>query len=315
MTKHITFYILAVLLALASMMPIAAMSQDSASDNEDYTYVEPSMKNLSQMYWRLNKFTPEQNWAVDNFMMINECQIFKDYYHNEFEWREIRKVGEASIKTNINSFPLRFEFTQPLSLAQYDFERKGFHVIKDHAIENTRVFEVVSDDMNKDICGEENTIPGYPRVLRIELSRPLSFDFVPMEEKDAERLVLKKSEAFRQLDEKFQTKDNLYSFRNAIMVMKVKLFAYKPEDIKTQHNYYISRVMGVLEGIEVYGDRDREDLLYEEHFRRKKPSTDYENRMKQKFIERKEKQRQQREAEKKAAEEKATEEKAPATQE
>lgn len=293
MKKQSKFKLLTCLLPLTLAFATPAISQESEDTKSDYIYEQPTLAKLSQMYWRLNKFTPDQDWAIDNFMMINECQIYKDYYHNEFEWRKIRETGKDYLLKNINKFPLRFELIQPLSLGEYNFEKKGFHVFNDHIIREARIFQVFSGDMNKTICGNDRTIQGYPRALRVELSRPLTFDFVPMEEKAAEKLVLKKSKAFKQLSEVKQTKERLYQFRDAVMVMQVKLYAYKPEDIKTQHAYFVSNVLGVLEGIEVYSDRNREDLIYEESFRQKQTSSDYEQRMRDKFKERMEKKRAQ----------------------
>lgn len=301
-SKHFTLTLFLVFCALNASPALAqSETQQQPEDEIEYIYESPTLQKLSQMYWRLNKFKIEDDWAVDNFMRINECQIYKDYYHNEFEWRDVRRVGVKFIQDNINEFPLRFEFTQPLSLAEYNFNRKGFSVIAEHAIENTRIFEVSSSDLYKDVCGTDGIIEGYPTVLRVELSRPLNFDFVPMEESRAESLVLKKSKAFKRLDQNFQTKDRLYAFRDAIMVMKVKLFAYKGQDIKTQHSYMIGNVLGVLEGIEIYSDRDQEHLLYEEEFRRKKPTSDFEQKIRAKFQARKEAQKAKREAEAAAA--------------
>lgn len=297
------YILLAAFLLLCAFGASSARAQSESEtrqqpeDQIEYTYENPTLPKLSQMYWRLNKFKMEDDWAVDNFMRINECQIYKDYYHNEFEWRDVRRVGVKFIEDNMNEFPLRFEFIQPLSLAEYDFKRKGFSVVEEHIIDNTRIFEVSSTDLYKDVCGTEAIIEGYPRVLRVELSRPLNFDFVPMEEGRAESLVLKKSKAFKRLDEQFQTKDRLYAFRDAIMVMKVKLFAYKGPDIKSQHSYMIGNVLGVLEGIEIYSDRDQEHLLYEEEFRRKKPTSDFEQKIRAKFQARKEAQKAKKEAE------------------
>ncbi len=298
--KHLSL-ILAVITLCVAAPQTHAQSTQQPEEAEAYKYEDPTLDKLSQMYWRLNKFNFETDYFVDNFMLINECQIFKDYYHNEFEWRDIRKVGEKFITENINEFPLRFEFIQPLSLAEYDFDRKGFEVVDEHKINNTRIFEVSSPDLYKDICNNDTAIPGYPRVLRIELSRPLSFDFVPMEEEKAETLILKKSKAFKRLDERFQTKNRLYAFRDGIMVMQVKLFAYKGPDQNSQHSYNIAPVLGVLEGIEIYADRDREDLLYKESFRRKKPTSDFEEKIRAKFKARKEAQKAKKEAQAAAA--------------
>src|SRR5687768_4094387 len=49
-------------------------------------YVRGTPQNLSKLYWRLGVFDGDDDAAVDNFMMINECRIFQNNINNDFEW-------------------------------------------------------------------------------------------------------------------------------------------------------------------------------------------------------------------------------------
>lgn len=275
-------------LALA-VMPVAISAQESGNNNDSDTlvYEKPSIQNLSRLYWRLSKFTPDQDFAVDNFMRINECDIYKDYYHNEFEWRTIRESSRKFLQEQQKTFPLRFQFVQPLSLGEYDFEKKGFHVLDEYKLNAIRRFQVFSDDTFKNICGEEKYIQGYPRGILLELSRPIDFDFIPMEERRAKVLVDEKIKAFNTLKDKQKTTENLYAFRDAVMVMYVKAFSLRPEQQDKRsadgNGYYTTDVLAVLEGVEVYADKKKEKLIYHESYLRKKKQSTFERKLKEKF--------------------------------
>ena len=75
-----------------TLLPILAYAQDAAapSANADYIYEQPTYAKLAQLYWALSKLDPKKDTDIDNFLLINECDIYKQYRSNEFEWKDIR---------------------------------------------------------------------------------------------------------------------------------------------------------------------------------------------------------------------------------
>lgn len=271
------------IIALFFSIPVLA----SQTDSEDHVYVKPTMKNISKMYWRLNKFAPDDPGAVDRFMQINECEIFTNYIHDEFEWREIRDVARQTIEKGIGKYPLRFEFVQPFVLGEYDFEREGFHVAEQHRVEPSRRFEVISDDLYSAICGERRPIPGYPKALLLEFSRPFAFMFVPVEADKAQTVLDTMMAGFDELDPRYRNQHRINERRTAFMVLKAKFFAYKPRDERTQHGYLRARVLTIVEGFEVYADKARTVLLFDKNFRRTRNISAFEKRLKEEYETRK----------------------------
>ena len=95
-------------------------------EKRNIIYERPNNKTLSQLYWRMLKMDPEDDQAVDFFMMINECDLYRDYYTNEFEWISIRDAARIFLLENRKDFPIHFEFVQPLRFAEYNLETKEF---------------------------------------------------------------------------------------------------------------------------------------------------------------------------------------------
>lgn len=262
-------------------------------------YERPVMKTLSQLYWALGKFEPEDDSAVDNFLRINECDLYKDYSQNEFEWTGVREAAREFVVSSKGEFPLHFEFVQPIQFAEYDLEKKEFDVWKPNKIDAVRRFEVLAEDIFEEICGVPyggKGIENYPRGMLVEINRPFTLDKIAVDPAMARAFVEKKAEEVNEQGLVTRNKQELYESRDAVLVMKIRVFSYK-EDIRFRE-YQLARVLGVLEGYEIYGDSDREMLMISENFRRKKQRSAMEVEMKKRYQQRL---KQQMEAKRKAA--------------
>ncbi|MEM7651436.1 MAG: DUF4852 domain-containing protein [Pseudomonadota bacterium] len=296
------FSLVAVLLALVSFMPVHA--QTGSAPKKNVIYETPTFKTLSQLYWALMKFDSSKDIYIDNFLLINECDLYRDYVQNEFEWKGIREGAREFLQDNRKSFPTHFEFLQPVRLAEYDLESEAFDVWQPYKIKGVRRFEVLAEDFYEKTCGVgfAKEIIGYPKGLYIELNRPFSADKIKVKPEVAEAYIQMLEGINRDAGIVIRNKEDLYESRAAYLVMKLRVFSFK-EDVDLQ-DHRLSKVLAVLEGYEIYGDRDREMLLFSEDFSRKKKRSAMEMEMKRKYQERLKK---QLEAERKAAQEAAAE--------
>ncbi|MEZ5918786.1 MAG: DUF4852 domain-containing protein [Alphaproteobacteria bacterium] len=249
-------------------------------------YEEGTVAGFSKLYWRLGKFDIENDEDIDNFLMINECDLYRDYFHNEFEWHDIRKAGREHIQKQKKNFPLRFTFMQPINLADYNFKKEGFNIADEYKILGVLRFEMMATDNKSKICDRDYPIPRYPKGLIVQLSRPFSLDFLPLDQEKAEKFNAEKTEDFMKLSADKQTNDILYDMRKVYLVMNVRLYSYQ-EDIKTKEGPWLAGFLGILEGYEIYADQARTELLYAESFRRRKRKSRFEEQMKAQYEARK----------------------------
>ncbi len=260
----------------------AEESKEEEPKKNNSAYQKITVENLSHLYWAVGKHKLGNDEAVDNFLFINECDIYQSFASQEFEWQSIRESGKDFIRQNISSFPLRFEFVQALKVKDYDFRREGFDVLDKHKIYSTRRFEMFAANALHAICGRRDNIAHYPKVLVIELTRPFSMLFLPVEPETAKKYIASKELFFKSLPKHKQTKEFLYDSRNIYVVMKVKLFSYQG-DSQTPEGIDRADVMGVLEGYDVYADQERTLLLHSESFRRRKKSAKGKDALVEKF--------------------------------
>lgn len=253
-------------------MPQTQKKEDSAG-NVSYVYERPTLQKFSQLFWALSKMDLNKNQDVDFFLMINECDIYKDYFHNEFEWQTIRQSSKDFLSQNRATFPLRYEIMQPLKLGEYNTKTEKFDILSDFQIKNARRFEIMATNYTEDICNYGDRpgaeIPGYPRGLLIELTRPIMMTALPVDPVTARAFIENEVKAFKNLQAQYQNMTNLYLARDAYLVMKVKFFAYRDQIQSRDSGYQLAEVLGILEGIEVYADRKKKKLLYVEDYRRK----------------------------------------------
>ena len=259
----------------------------SADTKKNVIYERPNIRTLSQLYWRMLKLDPADDEAVDNFMMINECDLYRDYYQNEFEWLGICDAARTFLLENRKDFPIHFEFVQPLRFAEYDLETSEFDVWEPYKINSVRRFEVLAEDLFKDVCDKKSKviIPNYPKGLLVELNRPFTLDSISVDPEKAREYIEERIEAAKVTSSNVNSKKDLYETRSAYLVMRFRVFSYKEEE-RVRNFGQMAKVLAVLESYSIYGDRDHQNVLFAEDFTRKKERSALEVELKRKYQER-----------------------------
>lgn len=104
------------LMALSfAFCPNLALAQDASeikekSAAETNTYETPTVAKLSRLYWALGKFDnePDPKQYIDNYLRINECEVYKNFSHNEFDWLNIKDATYDFLRKNKQNFPKHF---------------------------------------------------------------------------------------------------------------------------------------------------------------------------------------------------------------
>jgi hypothetical protein len=257
----------ATFLALAA--PALAETTLPAAEPEleykDFIYENMDMEKLSQLFWALEQMEIGNDQHIDGYLQINECDIFKKYNYNEFEWDGIRDAARQFITQSKKDFSTRFEIMQPLYLGRYDFEKAAFEILPAYQLNGVRRFEVIAAE--KDVCDGTQNPGDYPTGIIAELSRPIILEALEMDERAAQILTEQKELQYRDVKKAAHRMDE---FRDTYLVLKVKFFASQGY-AKGQSGKYLPTLLAVLEGIEVYADRQKTQLLFEENYQQTKP--------------------------------------------
>jgi hypothetical protein len=223
-------------------------------------YVKPTFENLSQLYWAIGKFNLGDRSAIDNYMAINECGLYKEFFTNEFEWRAIQDSARKYIKNNMDKFPTSFEIMVPIEFGKYDMGKEVFYIKEDSQFHGMRKLDVAMNHEGTLICNKRGNIEGYPRNIILMFNRPFSLTEVPVKPELAELYMKEQEEKVAGLPH--YIKERRYK-RMAYLRMKVKMVLYRGMETVHSHELRVV-VMGVLKGVEVYADTDKMKLLYKE---------------------------------------------------
>lgn len=222
-------------------------------------YIPTTFKNLSRLYWGIGKFAPDDIDAVNRYLLINECELYQQYYYNDFEWPKILESTRDFLKKNSNKFPTRYEIMVPIFLGRYDMEKEEFELLDQSKVIGTRKIDVIVNGMAR-VCDVTTDIPGYPRDIIVILSHPLFLSKIHVGRELAQLYLEETSRTFATLASQLRM---LEYERVAYLRLKVRLMQYK--DTMTVNSRDVRAVIfGQLEGLEVYADADKEKLLYRE---------------------------------------------------
>ena len=267
--------LLLTILSTALIAPAFVIAQEVAPKRaaaEKKTYHPATLTNISRLYWALDRLDIEDDDYVNNYMFINECEIYQEYFYNEFQWGSVQQYARDYIGGNKEKFPVRIEFVQALRLGGYDFDKQAFTILPKYAINGIRRFEVETIDIKQDVCGLQHSqrIKGYPKAILLEISRPIVVDSLPMPFDAADKYIQEKTAEFKKLSRDARKRSSIYNFRDIYIVFNVKFFSSAGDFYSQKQRTTLAKLLGVLESYEVYDDIGRKKLLYRVDYQKKK---------------------------------------------
>lgn len=237
-----------------------------ATDKTEYTiiedkyagmYAEPTLQNISKLYWKKDALSLDNDSAIDNFMLINECDIHSKFYRDDFEWMRIREAGRKMLEENKEGFPHRFKMLIPIDLGRYDVLRGGFPLINKTAFKDLRRIEIGGNSNNYDMCGNDGIIPSYPRNLILILNKPFSYEFVNLDEHIAQAFII------RRKYEKIKKPKELMTKRfDRLAFARVRItFSDYQGETRGSDNFPLAIMFGKLDGIDIFEDAGEKRML------------------------------------------------------
>ncbi len=228
-------------------------------------YVDPNYKNLSQLYWAVARLDINDDEMIDNYLMINNCELYEEYILNDFEWKTIRESARNHILKNITTFPTRIQTMIPITLGDYNTVTEVFDLDEENVIDARTRFSI---DMNRDlnVCGRPaSKMEGYPLNIQLNTMVPFSIRNIsipPSLAKQYLAIVDKRFESYAP-----RQKKKLYT-REAYMNVNISIMGNlgTAKDRQGENRAILS---GEIDSYEIYADPDKELLLYKKQVRKK----------------------------------------------
>ncbi|HPF79151.1 MAG TPA: DUF4852 domain-containing protein [Alphaproteobacteria bacterium] len=220
-------------------------------------YVEPTLQNISKLYWKKGALVESNDTAIDNYMLINECDIYEKFYKDDFEWQRIREAGREMLKENKANFSQKFKMVVPIDLGRYDMMRKGFPLINKTAFKDLRRVEIGGNSNRQRVCGVDNIIENYPRNLILILNKPFSYEFVQLDEHVAQAFIIRRK--YEKIVRPKELENKTYD-RLAFARIRITFADYQGET-RGSDNFPLAVMFGRLDGIDIFEDAGEKRLL------------------------------------------------------
>lgn len=238
--------------------------EDLAKEKAEETeYIGATFENLSKLYWALGMLSPDDNEALDNYLLINECEMYRRYFLNDMDWNNIRNVTRDFLTKNAVTFPTTFEIVTTIKLGRYDLQHEQFEIEEESKMYGTRNIDTQINSKTR-LCGDLGTteIPGYPRNVVLYLNKPIVLTALPVPAPLAEAYLGEEDNT------KAAHSHQSYEFakfnRFAYLRLKVRIIQFK-EMVIIVGGLSKAGMFAQVEGLEVYADNDLSQLLYDDH--------------------------------------------------
>ncbi|MFY9287771.1 MAG: DUF4852 domain-containing protein [Alphaproteobacteria bacterium] len=229
-----------------------------ASPAQASDYAEPTWPNLVRTLIRFGAINVNDDRLLDQFAIITECALYKAMYRDDFQWNKVRGVMRDSIRANVATYPTNYRYEAELQLGKYDFKEKLYRLTDKTTVRN--VNSLLLFQAYRNVCGDAN-IRDIPDYFRAILDTPVTFEGLPLNEKDAEVMV-------KQMREGKNTDLIVYTrFNLRIVYIDPLTKALKSKDADsyvqgTMRNGHQIRLDVHLDSMDFFSDKEMTKLIY-----------------------------------------------------
>lgn len=230
-----------------------ALINDTTGKKEVYRV--PDLSLMTKTFVKLSGADLENDLLVDEFASTNYCGIIKQFYYDEFKWKEVRQRIRRQIEKDIPTYPETVLLHGTLSIGRYDFDKKAFLINPKSVMRNTGVFNLgFGGERSKPCVLNKLTILPPQYILR--LANPVNLDIIEMPEDKAADILKRvrllsdpsSQDAVRELYVSFFIRINDFNLGKA----KWKRDASQPVVVRS-----------TLVSMRIYEDQQRTRMIYE----------------------------------------------------
>lgn len=223
--------------------------------NVEHTYTQITYDNLYRLAWSYGAYGPDDIDALNIYLMVTECNLYKKFFANEFEWEKIRIATRDYLKNNKTKVPRYYEYVQPIFLGRYDYSLQGFPIIDAESFKGQKNFQFASFRGGSTLCGVFSfDFARYPSTGVLTVDSPMNFSFVRVPLKLAQKYV------------EWRAKQGLGDADNRQAYIRYRIRVDDYNGIRTFEGFNAFNFSGRLLRIDVFADQDLLLPLYNQLF-------------------------------------------------
>lgn len=153
---------------------------------------------LSKLMWTYGVHDPKNNEILDHYLAVNNCDLYRQYRKNDFQWERIRAGMRREIDYYAKDYPNRFEIKAVVPLDRYDFERSAFIIDPKFALNNAGSIQIPVD-VSENSCADRTAFSFFPWNVKFVADNKFSLKEVPVPSSQAQ-LILERIKKYQYKD-------------------------------------------------------------------------------------------------------------------
>ena len=153
---------------------------------------------LSKLLWTYGVHDPKNNEILDHYLSINNCDFYRRYRKNDFQWERVRAGMRREIDYYAKDYPNRFEIKAVVPLDRYDFEKSAFIIDPKFALNNAGSIQIPMD-VPEEYCAPREASNFFPWNVKFIADNKFSLKEIPVSPSQAQ-LILKRIKKYKYTD-------------------------------------------------------------------------------------------------------------------
>jgi hypothetical protein len=156
-------------------------------------YAEPTLENMVKALARFGAIDIKDDLMIDDYAIISACDLYTQFYDNDFKWSEVRTAIRESVNANIASYPTSFYYDATVQLARYDFKSSLFRFTERSTVTGVNSFVFTFSGGDGAYC-DGHTVKYLPTNYTLVAAEPITISGLPFAENDANDLLSRMKE-------------------------------------------------------------------------------------------------------------------------
>jgi hypothetical protein len=253
MRFYLTFFLFAVFSCVST-----ANAQDTRQKQLlGLHYIPATYESLSRVSWRFGVNPLSSDRAIDYYLQITDCPLYKDYFENDFLWQRIREGKRREIKYYAPNYPDRFEMIGAIELGRYDFASSAFVVPEKFRLNKAGFLEIpVLNNFKNECVGFNKRYAEFPPFIGLAADNPFDLNKIPVPPNEAKPLIERLSQ---------KKYINAQSDRIVVVRVRVHMSGIKEHDKDSVLPRLIFK--GQLDEIAVFEDLAMTKVIWQKNFK------------------------------------------------
>ena len=217
-------------------------------------YIPATHENISFSLWAMNAYDVSNEEAIDAYLKISKCPLFKKYRDDDFIWQNIREGEKRQIEYFADQYPNRFYVDSLLALGNYNFQTYRFELLENFRFTDAGTIRFPFFRMNKPFCGYSMDYADYfSRMMSFKSNTEYALLDIPVAPDKANELLAEIATYYYPRMDRY---DRVVPIRFEITVTGY--------DFPDEHNIVLK---GDMDRIQVFSDPERTNPIWTKQFK------------------------------------------------